>query len=145
MYLCKKIHYMKIEITGRKTIGQIQDEFHAAYPFLKIAFFSQPHRAHEGTPAASQITDRELSVGHLREIDHDGSVYIDPDMIVWHVERLFETEFGLHVQVLRKSGSVWLETSMTDDLTLEDQNARGHAYGMSHTESEEPIDYREQD
>ena len=32
-----------------------------------------------------------------------------------------EEEFGIHVQVLRKSGRVWLQTTATDDWTLAEQ------------------------
>ena len=64
-------------------------------------------------------------------------------MVVWQVERLFEKEFGLHVQVFRQSGEVWLETSVSDDLTLEQQQARASA--SQHPQPAEMIDYREQD
>jgi len=36
-----------------------------------------------------------------------------------------EDQFGLHVQIFRKSGDLWLQTSKTDEWTIEHQNARG--------------------
>ena len=63
-------------------------------------------------------------------------------MPVWQLERLFEEDCGLHVQVFRRSGKIWLETSRTDDLTLEQQEAKAKAGDHIHTEPADPIDYR---
>ena len=41
------------------------------------------------------------------------------------LEEIFETNFGLHVQIFRKSGKIWLETSTTDGWTLNQQNEEG--------------------
>lgn len=136
---------MKIEITGRKTIGQIQDEFHTIYPYLKLAFYTQSHDAYHSSPENARVTDRDLTVDQLRRTHQKGSIYIDPDMMVWQIERLFETEFGLHAQVLRKSRNHWLQTSQTDDLTLADQNDRGRLFDTIEVEADTPPDYREQD
>ena len=35
------------------------------------------------------------------------------------LEVVFEDVFGLHVQIFRKSGDIWLQTSSTDHWTLE--------------------------
>ena len=42
-----------------------------------------------------------------------------PQLTVETLESMFEDEFGLHVQVFRKSGETWLQTSVTDHWTLE--------------------------
>lgn len=136
---------MKIQLNSRTTIGQVQDEFHSAFPYLQLAFYSKAHKAFELSPEEARITDRAQTVGHLRETPHDGPLYIEPDMMVWQLERLFETEFGLHVQVLRKSRGQWLQTSQTDNVTLEDQDARGRLYDVDEVEENTPLDYREQD
>ena len=59
--------------------------------------------------------------------------------------KTMQEEFGLHVQVFRKSGNTWLETSTSDDLTLEDQNFKGKESQRHHFEQVDPLDYREQD
>lgn len=74
-----------------------------------------------------------------------GYLLLEPELTVWQVERLFEQEYALHVQVFRKSGSTWLETSVTDDLTLEQQQAKAVASEHVQPEFVEPMDYREQD
>jgi hypothetical protein len=72
-------------------------------------------------------------------------LYLEQETPVWQLERLFEEEYGLHVQVFRKSGTVWLETTVSDDLTLEQQEARGKASDRASETNIDPIDYREQD
>lgn len=60
--------------------------------------------------------DRKYTVA---EID------IDSRWKVSEVEELFAREAGLYVQVFRRSGSLWIETTFTDDWTLEQQNREG--------------------
>lgn len=136
---------MKIQVLKDKTIGQFQDEFSKVYPYLKLAFFTKPHKAYKGSPAKFLVSDRDMTLGSLEKKPHSGDLYIEPEMPTWQVERLFEEEFGLHVQVFRKSGNTWLETSVTDDLTLEEQNVKGKSSERQNFEFVDPLDYREQD
>jgi hypothetical protein len=136
---------MKIQVSKDKTIAQLQDEFSQTFPFLKLTFFTKPHKAYKGTPAKFLVSDRDVTLGSLEKKPHNGDLYLEPEMPTWQVERLFEEEFGLHVQVFRKSGNTWLETSVTDDLTLEEQNVKGKSSERHNFEFVDPIDYREQD
>jgi PAS domain-containing protein len=135
---------MKIHLTTYKTIGQVQDEFSKAFPCLSLAFFSRPHRAFRSSPPEFCISDRKQTLGPLREVHRDGVLYIDPGMRTWEVEQLFERKFGLHVQVLRKSGDRWLITSTTDDLTLREQNRLALCLEAAASEPEDAIDFREE-
>lgn len=136
---------MKIQVSKDRTIAQIQDEFAQTYPFLKLVFFTKPHKAYKGSPAKFLVSDRNVTLGSLEKKPHSGELYLEPEMPTWQVERLFEEEFGLHVQLFRKSGNTWLETSVTDDLTLEEQNVKGQASERHNFEFVDPLDYREQD
>jgi len=136
---------MKIEVSKDKTIAQLQEEFSAAYPYIKLVFFTKPHKAYKGSPAKFLVSDRDVTLGSLEKKPHSGVLYLEPEMPTWQVERLFEEEFGLHVQVFRKSGNTWLETSVSDDLTLEEQNIKGKASERHNFEFVDPMDYREQD
>ena len=136
---------MKIRIASDVTIKSIQEEFNTTFPFLKLVFFSKAHRAFKGSPAKYMIRDVEQTIGAVTEAPTEGLLVIEPDMPTYRVESLFE-EFGLHVQVFRMSGELWLETSVTDKLTLEKQNAKGKASQHIHfEEAEPPRDYREQE
>jgi len=136
---------MKIKISPEMTIDAVQTAFHDEYPHLKLVFFTKPHKAFKGSPAKFMIQDRSQKLSTLEKQPSAGFLYLEPEMPVWQVERLFESEFGLHVQVFRQSGNTWLETSVTDNLSLEQQNAKGRASEHVHFEFVDPIDYREQE
>lgn len=136
---------MKIQVAHHLTIAELQEAFSKVFPYLKLVFFTKPHKAFKGSPAKFMIQDRSQQLGQLEKQTGDKALYLEPEMPVWQVERLFETEFGLHVQVFRKSGNTWLETSVTDNLSLEQQNAKGKASENVTFEFVDPIDYREQE
>ena len=50
---------------------------------------------------------------------------VSDNMKVSELEVLLQYEFGLPAQVLRKSGNLWMETTMTDHWSLRQQNDRG--------------------
>ncbi len=135
---------MVLNIGPVRTIGELQAEFSAAFPGLKVVFFSKSHRAYKGSPAKFLLSESDTPLQEFAPGIKTGYLLLEPDMVVWQVERLFEQEYALHVQIFRKSGQVWLETSVTDDLTLEQQQAKASA--GEHPEPQlDPIDYREQD
>ena len=138
---------MEIEILNNKTIEEVQAEFMQAYPYLKPVFFTHPHKVYRPSDAKFLINDRSLTMGEIRQkgFEYEGRLFTEDEMPVWQLERLFETEFGLFVQIFRKSGARWLETSITDDLDLAAQNAKGEASEKFVLPIGEPMDYREMD
>lgn len=137
---------MVLSIQKGHTIADVQRAFRDTYPHLKLLFFTKPHEAFKGSSAKYLITDREQVLGDIELHPRDGVLHLEPEMPTWQVERLFEEEFGLHVQVFRQSGNIWLETSVSDSLTLEQQEAKGAASLHQHeTPIVDPIDWREQD
>ena len=136
---------MKIQISPEQTIGTVQDAFHELYPFLKLVFFSKAHRAFKGSHAKYLIDDRDQTLGAIMAEPKTGFLSLEPTMPTFQAERLFEDEFGLFVQVMRKSGNTWLVTSVTDSLTLEQQNAKGRASDHVNFLPEDEYDYREQE
>ena len=135
-----------MQLSANRTLGDLQKEFNDAFPYLKLVFFKHAHDAYKGSPAKDILNEPEKMLFRVEDKPHEGVLYIEPEMPVWQVERLFKEEYGLYVQVFRKSGNLWLETSVTDDLTLEQQNAKGRAGEHIQWEDEETIkDYREQE
>jgi hypothetical protein len=49
---------------------------------------------------------------------------------VAELEKEFFEKFGIAMQVSRKSGKIWIETSKTDDRTLKAQNLLGKMSSM---------------
>jgi hypothetical protein len=137
---------MKLHFSPDTTIGQLQDEFQAFFPNLKLVFFSKAHEAYKGSPAKFLISDREKPLSAIAaKVSKPSELHMELEMPVWQLERLFENEYGLHLQVFRRSGNTWLETSVTDDLTLEEQETKAEASLRHNFEFVDPMDYREQD
>jgi len=111
-------------IQDSKSIKDIQGEFHQLFPGLKIVFYQVRHDDHEGSEKGMEyINDNKLA--NIRQRHTEGMIEITHDMTVQQLEQAFEELFGLHIQVFRKSGPVWLQTIHTDDWTLEKQNEKG--------------------
>lgn len=136
---------MKITIDKAKTILDIQKEFTNLFAFLKIEFFTRPHGKGMGSEKRFMKEGHSLltnSGGHGKE----GVVEIDGEMTVTELERLFEENFNLYVQVFRRSGKLWLETTATDNWTLNYQNEQGRELSSRNFSGEkEDIDYHEQE
>jgi hypothetical protein len=117
---------MKIKIDDTKKIFTIQEEFNTAFPYLKLEFFSRPHQSGSGSAKKLMKTSNK-TLGECRSIHTKGNITISPDMTVNSLEQCFGKMYGLGVQVFRQSGKVWLETTVTDGWTLEEQNKQGEA------------------
>ncbi len=118
------INSMLLHISSNRLISDIQKEFNSAFPFLKLEFFNNrsfsrsDFSVNQLIPANRKIGDSKLSIP-------DEDVEISEDMKVSDLEKLFKDNFKLAVQVFRKSGNLWLETTMTDNWTLLQQNNHG--------------------
>ncbi len=115
---------MKITINDSRKISAIQEEFNAAFPFLKLEFFEKPHTA-GGASSKSSLRSNSKTLGECRKLHNQGQINITSQMTVTEFEQSFRKVYGLSVQVFRKSGKVWLETTVTDGWTLEEQNKQG--------------------
>lgn len=106
------------------TILSAQEQFEKVYPYLKIEFFKGEHEvgqlSKERFKIESSKTFREV-LGIVSESEFD----ISPELTVAEFEQLFRELFKVSLQVYRKSGRVYLETSTTDSWTLEQQNHEG--------------------
>src|SRR5436190_2439897 len=99
---------MRLSVLSNKTISDVQQEFNNAYPFLKIEFyknieagFSRKHLNHS-------------TMIQLAGLKHEGYLEIMDSMTVGQLENTFKDRFGLNAQVSRKSGILWLETTISD-------------------------------
>ena len=111
-------------IKDNKTLKDIQEEFHGKFPFLKIEFYDQPHESGKGSPLLKTL-DPGLKVGAVRTRKVTGEFRIAPEMTVAELEGRFASDYGLNLQVFRRSGNLWMQTSATDSWTLEKQNRKG--------------------
>jgi hypothetical protein len=115
---------MKIAINDRRKVFAIQEAFSKAFPYLKLEFLVKPHQVNGGHPGKF-IKHNSITVGECRSLHKTGNLTITENMTVANLERRFADIYGLGVQVFRKSGKMWLETSVTGDWTLAEQNRQG--------------------
>ncbi len=116
---------MKIFITEEYLVRSIQEEFHFRYPHLKLEFFRQPHGLHEGSPRADRVHP-DTPIDKIRDFHSAAWIDISEYNTVAKLEHQFAHLLGLSVQVFRKSGNNWLETTGTDDRTLGQLEEMGH-------------------
>lgn len=131
---------MQLTIAPNRKIGDIQKDFNSMFPFLKIEFFN--NRSVAATKfSAKQIIPSNKTIGDTQRAIADGTLEIDENMKVQDLEKQFHDQFSLAVQVFRKSGPVWLETTMTDNWTLSQQNKHGSELSVEKTVKKETGDY----
>ena len=127
---------MKIVINDRRKISAIQNDFNDMFPYLRLEFFSKPHEA--GGPSPKKLMKHpSKTLGECRTIHKSGVISITPRMTVCKLEQNFREVYGLAVQVFRRSGKAWLETTVTDGWTLEEQNSQGEDLSKTQTVTRE--------
>jgi len=114
----------QIVIDNYQTISGLQKEFNSYFPFLKIEFFREPCNKGLGHSKDKMIRTDE-SLQKLKNKKESRKVNFSGNTTVQELEEKFTAALGLCTQVFRKSGRVWLETSATDNWTLEQQNDEG--------------------
>lgn len=110
---------MVLHISQSRTLKETQDEFNSAYSFLRIEFY---RNSDPGFARRHLNNSMLLKAAGLK---HNGDIEISDLMTVGQLEDIFSQQFGLQVQVSRRSGTLWLETTMTDNWTLKQQNDHG--------------------
>ncbi len=117
---------MKIIINPDCKFSAIQNEFNTTFPFLKIDFFVQHPSIHSKTTKVF-IKNSDECIGHYGQRLQNEYIEIWPHTTVKELVLLFNKVYSLSVQILRCSGTVWLETTVTDMWSLEKQNKEGEA------------------
>lgn len=132
---------MYLEINGERLISEIQKDFRAVYPFLKIEFFKNGKIRRDRYPLTNLIPNTQpvKTAWHWKK--DNGSVAIDDDMTVTDFENALMDQFGLSAQVFRRSGNLWLETTITDYWTLKRQNDHGQEITVGHNRNANPDNF----
>lgn len=115
---------MEILIYNNLKISELQHQFSSVYPFLKIEFFEIPQTV-KGASQKLKLYPTDRKIGSCRKIQTEGSISLDYNQTVKALQQEFWNKYGLTVQVHRKSGKLWIETSLTDSWTLVRQNQEG--------------------
>jgi hypothetical protein len=115
---------MQIYIREEAMVKDIQEKFQTAYPYLRLEFYRKPHRKGEYSSEEEKISP-DTPIEKIRIRNDAGWLDISYYRTAAAVEHDFSYIFGLSAQILRKAGTLWLETTSTDSWTLEELNNAG--------------------
>lgn len=116
---------MYLEITGDKAIMDVQRDFSSIYPYLKLEFFKNGAVRRDSYSAQRQLLPHQRLKEAWYTKKEEGILELENKMTVLDLENSLLDRFGLSAQVFRRSGNLWLETTVTDHWTLKMQNDHG--------------------
>ena len=115
-----------MELSKQVKLGKLQNDFNSKFPNLKIELYKAAHQIGEGSSDREHL-DSNLTLEECG-FEAEASFFdINPEMSVGTFEKEFSEKFDLYVQVFRKSGNLWMQTTSTDDWSLFEQNRKGGA------------------
>lgn len=120
-FVSKRNQVMRLIIHPEDSIKKVQKEIQKEYPNIKIEFFSKEHKKGKITNVKFQYFNKDItmeSIGLHKKMELD----LNDDTVIWDIEKKFEHLGNLHVQVFRRGGEVWLETTKSDNWTLSKAN-----------------------
>ena len=112
---------MFLFLTLNTPIEELQRSFSDRYPFLKLEFYKPGHASQD--PVVKKHLQHSLNL-RVAGLKKDSVINIHDDLKVLELESVLR-DLGLNAQVSRRSGAMWLETTMTDNWSLLKQNEHG--------------------
>ena len=113
-------------LSSSRLLGEIQDQFRATYPFLKLEFFAYPPELENDFPAQMRLDPTSALV----DLGYSGPEQVlelnDRITVAW-IEMAFDERFGMCARVYRLEGENWVETFSTQGWTLARQNKVGQS------------------
>lgn len=124
---------MKLQISKTTKIQDLQKQFSTHYPYLKIEFYKKPHSETELSRMKDRISPNEI-ISKVSNYKGKKSIDINEQRTVADLEAAVDKKLGIGMQVSRRMGNIWIETSMTDNRTLGMQNEQGKMAGSVNEE-----------
>ena len=113
---------MVLFIHGKRLVAEAERDFSLSYPYLKLQFLQYPVNTNDSLRKASPRQ-------RLNEISSfkadNGSIEVSDKMTIHELRQTLKSKFGLRSYLLRKSGTAWLEVTLTQEWTLKQQNDHG--------------------
>lgn len=107
------------------SLATVQKLFSDVFPFLKIEFFEPESKIGGNAALRRRLRSTERILADYRRNGEVQEIKVEPGMSVNELEKRFSNLYKLSTHVFRKSGNVWLETTITDGWSLEEQNQQG--------------------
>lgn len=142
--LSETVNTMDINFDKSTQLSTLQHDFQKRFNYLKIEFFKEK-KEKDPIYTASDVLDTSLKIEDASSGIHKEPIHITGLMKVRDVEQDFSSKLGLYVQIFRKSGKVWLITSSTDQLTLDEMNKEAREKETPPSEIKDDSDYHDQE
>jgi hypothetical protein len=113
---------MELNIQKESLAEDVKKTFTGHYPFLKIELYKMPVSGNHAT-TKKEMLPSNLPL-ELFTNASDKTIDINDYITVAELEKQFAL-IGLTAEIFRRSGNVWVETTLTSSWTLEQQNAEG--------------------
>ncbi|MBI2729406.1 MAG: hypothetical protein HYX40_01405 [Sphingobacteriales bacterium] len=131
---------MKLLIKDTMSVRDLQFAFNNLFPFLKMEFFRNGTVV-EKMYALNKLLPASSTIGEIWKKKEAAEIEISDNTKVKELENTFMDKFGLTIQIFRKSGNLWLETTMTDNWTLKQQNEHGKEITTGKPKEESKSDF----
>ena len=115
---------MTLPMTPDTIISDLQRRFQEQYNYLNLKFF-RVHSRGEGFSTVKKACLPASSIGKEFLLKQTGEIHINDNMTVHELISEFYDIFGIHAQVFRKSANLWMEITLTNNWTLQQQNNHG--------------------
>ena len=115
---------MELTIEKNSRIGDIQSAFNTYYPYLKIEFVKSSESATKKTAKLEKLLPNE-TIGKHSDIHAAIIIKTPGSSTVAQLEKDFLDKLGLNIKLFRKCGTLWIETTLTENWTLFKQNFEG--------------------
>lgn len=122
---------MELIIRPESRISDLQTGFTAIYPYLKVEFFRLIITTEKFAPRRQRV-EGFVPVKKFCILLEPNQFPLDKTRTISDVEDNFRQVLGLATEIYRKSGQQWIETSLTEDWTLEHQNLEGEQMSTSY-------------
>jgi hypothetical protein len=119
----------RITISAHKTLHQINEEFSARFPDLRLTFYTEKHGVGEES-SLWDTANMKLPLSQVGTCEQDEDFTLSGEMSVSDFEAKFQDRFGLGVQIMYFRAGSWHQTRSSDDWTLAQQNTQSHQNRM---------------
>jgi hypothetical protein len=116
---------MKFVLKDNLKLSEIQAMFHQQFTSLKLEFFEFKTGSERIFSKKNMISDTNRTIGSVRKKANSVPISFNGNQKVSTLESSFLKNHGLNIQIFRRSGKNWIETSSSDELTLASLNKRG--------------------
>jgi hypothetical protein len=114
---------MKLYADKESVIKDIKNVFSTCYPFLRIEFYNKPYAENHSLQKRNPLPGN-FTLQQAMKVKGKGEIDISSSKTIAELGKDLAS-FGLFAEVFRRSGNVWVETSLTREWTLQQQNLEG--------------------